>query len=283
MSGRKYVPGNVIGGAGEFPPGQIIDFDVNEFDEIVAGKGVMLQHFVAMRCPGGLIDLTDSLRRPHEDHLSCSNGMLYSYVGTIQALFSGNNKEFRNTDLGLLDPSIATVTFPRTYIDGSPFFGAPLDRFFLSEKNIVVTNWQLVENNPIGLDRLLFPATSILDLVDSRGIKYQLGDYQLEAGQISWIPGQRSRGSEPATGKGRVYSVRYLYHPFWYLVKMIHDIRLVQNLDNDGVRTTSRGPQTAQLQREFMFQSTDADGQARDSATNMRQSPRPSDGSLPSR
>lgn len=278
MPGRKYVPSSVV--ETDIPDGQIVDFSPTNFDEVVAGRGVVFEHFAAMRCPAGLIDKTDSLHRPHPDHSGCSNGFIYRHVGTLQGVFSGNGREFRSTDAGLLDPSMAQITVPRTYLDGKPVFLAPMDRLFLAEEGIVVPNWEVVEASPLGIDRLLFPATMVLDIEDSRGIRYQLGDYQLQNGQIKWIG--KNPGQDANTGKGIVYSVRYLYRPFWYVTKMNHEIRVFQTLDNDGNRRTERGPQSFTAQREYVFLNEAADDQARN-ASSLRQQPVPPSGGLPSR
>lgn len=277
---RKYVPSSVV--ETDFPDGQVVAFDPTNFDQVVAGHGVELDHWVAIKCPAGLIDKTDSLQKPHPDHEGCSNGFIYRLAGTLQGTFSGNSKELRSIDQGLLDPSTVQITVPRSYLDGSPVLLAPMDRLFLHEVDVVVPNWELVEASPLGLDRLLFPATYVTDLIDSRGIRYEVGDFQLQNGQVKWLPGQKSPGQDASTGKGRVYSIRYTYRPFWYVQKMTHEIRVFQTQDAEGNWSTQRAPQSFTAQREYMYLSEVPDDQARN-ASSLRQQVVPASGGIPSR
>ena len=277
---RRYVPEDVI--STDVPPGQIIDFNPTNLDEVVAGHGVLLEHWIGLRCPAGLIDKTDSLRRPHPDHLGCSNGLIYKRAGCIMATFAGVGKDVRMMDMGLLDPSTSNVTFARSYTDGVQAFLSPMDKLFLAEESIMVPNWDVCEASPTGIDRLLFPAAVVTHVVDSLGRWYEVGrDYSLQNGQIHWLSGH-GPGQDPATGKGRIFTARYLYRPYWFLQRMLHEIRPLQTLDNDGNRRVQQGNQSAVLQREYVYASEDADPQAL-KVGSLRQAPRPPSGGLPSR
>jgi hypothetical protein len=61
----------------QFNPGSVA-FDLDAFDELIAAHGVELVHWRAMPNPAGLVDRFDS-RRPGEDHVAASNGMVYTH------------------------------------------------------------------------------------------------------------------------------------------------------------------------------------------------------------
>jgi len=233
--------------------GLAIAFDVDAFDEAIRSQGVGMVHHVAMRCPVGMSDRFDS-RRTHEDHSGCSNGFLYTAAGAITCLFTGAPKNQDRTELGLLDGSTCSVTSPRFYDNTTEeFHPVPFDRFFLSEESILVPHWQLVEAHITGVDKLSFPAEKVIDLVDSTGRKYAAGkDFSLSNGLVKWIGA--SPGMDPSTNKGRIYSIRYLYRPHWYVGTMSHQIR-VAAVDNllTGVRESIRMPQAMVLHREHVF------------------------------
>ena len=261
----------------DFPgdPDPSVSFDQEAFDFAIRAHGVNFVHFRGMRSPGGLVDKYDS-RRPNEDHLGSSNGFYYTKAGTFSGIMTGNGKSQDQTAQGLLDVARCQMTAPRFYDCGKPIFFAPFDRLYLSESSVLVVHWQLVEAHSTGYDRLRFPAEEVQDLVDADGRIYSLGDYEIcHKGQIHWI-GQNRPGSDPETGKGRVYSIRFLYRPYWYIERMVHEIRVAQQENPyTGERSIVRMPQAVSLQREFVFENEDQDTQAPQS---LRKMPAPEDG-----
>lgn len=261
----------------QFPSGSVA-FDIDAFQALIYAHGVQLVHYRAMRSPGGLIDKYDS-RRPNEDHLGSSNGFLYTKGGNFTGLFMGNNKDSRNTEQGLLDSANAQMTSSLTYDCGKAIYLAPFDRIYLSEPSVLVTHWQLVEHHVTCQDRLRFPVAEVVDLVDSDGRSFGSDSYTLQNGQIVWCP-QKSPGIDPETGKGRIYAIRYLYRPYWYVERMIHEIRVAQQQNVlTGDRTTGRMPQQVSLQREYVFENEDKDENA-PNPNSPRQVPSPEDGSF---
>ena len=258
-----------------------VTFDVEQFDAAIQDHGPRMLHYRAMRSPGGLVDKYDS-RRPGEDHIGASNGMVYTKAGYFQCLFTSNNKDTK-TQESLLDSANAQITPTRFYECGKPVYLAPFDRLYLAEDSLLVTNWQLVEAHSSGRDRLKFQAVEVQDLIDANGFSYTSGsDFCVEGGQIVWS-GQRRPGVDPETGKGRIYSVRYLYRPYFYIVNLGHDIRFTQQEDvMTGVKTTVRLPQQAYIQREYVFENTDVDDQSK-IPNDPRQVQGPADGSFGAR
>lgn len=239
----------------EIPPHQI-SFDAEAFDDAVRSQGVRLVHYSAMRCPIGMTDM-DELRRPHPDHSGCTNGFLYTKIGTITALFTGNSKHKNLEDVGFYDGSTVQVTLPREYDDppGEPIFVAPFDRFYLEEESLVVPIWQQFIHHESGRDRLKYPAVKVQTLIDSAGIRYFQGsDFTITDGELRWI------GNQPVpqldlggstTTRGAVCSVRYLYRPYWYVGQIVHELRVTQISDGPD-RSIQRMPQAIVLHREYV-------------------------------
>lgn len=253
-------------------------FDVPAFDNVITSHGVTMCHWAGIRCPVGLVD-RNSGRRPHDDHEGCSNGFLYRYQGEVTCLFSGNSTTTNLNAPGLMDGSSVNITFPRFYdTDPDKFvYVANFDRLYFKEEKIQVVTWQLLEHSLTGSDRPQFPALCVLDLVDSRGVSYAEGiDFEVRAGLINWL-GQNRPGLDPDSGRGRIYSVRYTYRPYYYVERLVHEVRVAQALNPvTGARESERVPVAAIINREYVAQKEDADPDAKN--PSQRQTPSPGQG-----
>jgi hypothetical protein len=91
-------------------------------------------------------------------------------------------------------------------------------------------------------------------LIDSRGVEYQQNiDYTVTRdGNIRWEEGGKNPGIDPLTGKGRIYSVRYLYRAYWYITIILKEVRIT-NVTSNGARGPQRMPYHAMAQREYMY------------------------------
>jgi len=278
-------------------PSTQISLDIPAFDELIRSQGVRLIHYRAIRCPVGMIDIGDN-RRPHPDHEGCSNGFLYTKIGAVTGLLSGNSKNKRLEDIGFWDGSTAQVSFPTTYDDcDKQFYICPFDRFYLDESKLLVATWQQFIHHSSGKDRLKFPVVCVDDpgVVDARGERYQQDqDFEIRDGQLVWTGVRRPAafvdagpGLGASTDRGAVCGVWYRYRPYYYCAQVLHDLRVtqVQN-DFDGTRSIQRLPQAAVLHREFLPQNSDADSDARPGNREpsikdlLRQAMGPTDGSL---
>lgn len=243
-------------------PNAAITFDIEAFDEFIRSQGVTFVHYRGMRCPVGMIDEFDT-RRPHEDHIGCSNGFLYTKAGEVTCLFLGNGNTTFASEAGLADSSTVSVTLPRFY-DGCDerVYPAAFDRLYLAEESIAVVNWQTYRHSVSGTDKLAYPAVRVWELVDSNGNRYHEGDYEIRQGNIHWISPNRP-GLDPETGKGLICSIRYSYRPFFYIKHLVHEVRVSQ-AENPitGERQVHRMPQAVQLQREYVFHAEQKDEQA---------------------
>lgn len=249
-------------------PSYSISFDAEAFDEAIQTQGLRLIHYEAMRCPVGMVDLNDT-QRPHPDHEGCTNGYVYTRVGEITGLATGNSKNKRTDDVGYWDGSTVQVTFPRFYDDQPErrIYVAPFDRFFTAEPSIVVPTWQAFIHSESGRDRLKYPVAKVVRLKDSAGVDYQEGeDFDISPnGLIVWREGKApppNLDAGPGIGngfgadRGAVCSVRYLYRPYWYVGQIVHEIRISQ-LTVDAERGVERFPQAVVMHREYISQNRD--------------------------
>lgn len=261
-------------------PSDAVSFDPDAFDLLLRTQGVEMVHYRALPCPVGLID-PDDQNHPREHHVNCSNGYIYLCSGKITCGFLSNSKESRQIDVGRIDGSTVIVTFPRFYdrddaedpeVAVQP---CPFDRLYLKDENISVVTWEKYAASITGVDKLRYPALHVVDLMDATGKMYkECDDFKIVQGRIVWNP-DRSPGLDPTTQRGVVMSVRYVYRPFWYVQRMLHEIRVAQ-VENEftGVRETVRFPQQMLLQREHVFENEQADIKAKPSD---RQNPGPND------
>lgn len=232
-----------------------VAFDPIAVDAAIKAHGIRFEHWTAMYNPIGLIDKNDSRRPDAEIDFESINGLFYVKAGYFRALLLGNTKETRAAEGGTLNSARAQLTPQRFYEsenrqDSQRVYLAPYDRLYLDNPDILVVRHELVASHETGLDRLNFPVSKVHVIVDSNSIQYGPDDYQVEEGCIKWV-GKRP-GINPTTGRGVVYSVRYLYRPHWLVNNMLHELRLAQHEDLNG-KSTILMPQSAIVLREYVF------------------------------
>lgn len=269
----------------EFPRGEAHSFDAGAFDEALRSQGVTLVHYRAMACPFGLAHKDDTTRRFHEDHPDCSNGYLYKKCGEITGLFTGNSSNPSFTDLGSVDGSTVTVTFPRKY-DGSEetIYVCQYDRFYLKEETVLWPHWEIIEHNLSGRDKTQWPAIKVEHLIDNRLVEYREGtEFEVRNGLIHWLAGERRPGIDPDAGdeqRGRPCTVWYLFRPYFYVQRLMHEGRFIQTEDEvTGERQVTRMPFQASLVREHVFENQQNNNDA-SSPTSAREMKGPRDGSF---
>lgn len=260
-------------------PSDAVSFDAEKFDELIRSQGVELVHFRSMACPVGLID-PDDIRRGHDHHQDCSNGRVYTKAGLITCGFLNNSGGAQFQDYGRLDGSTVSIVLPRFY-DDQPTVPVDItyaDRVYLKEEAITVTTDFRFAAHISGVDRLCYPVLHVIDLMDSKGKRYQeCVDFEVRAGQLHWKDG-RGPGVDPDTGKGVVCSARFSYRPFWYVKSLPHEVRVAKIEDEFFRRSTQQMPKHATLQREYHYEKAQRDAQAKD--PERRQHKEPSDGSF---
>ena len=244
-------------------------FDLNRLDVFVNSLGIDIMHYRAIPSPIGQNDRGSWRRNDGVDTIS-SNGMIYRYAGTFTATLTTNERQEKRGPSGVIDPSEARLVMQRFYNanggqdNGDRIYLAPGDRIYIADPNadVFVANSQKMDYEP-DIDNVpLFPICKLQDaIVDSRNIQYnQNVDYAITAdGNIRWLPGGNNPGIDPLTGKGRIYSIVYLYRAYYYVVALPHEIRIT-NVTVGSVRTPMRMAQHAVIMREYIFHNQNKGG-----------------------
>jgi hypothetical protein len=263
MSNRP-PKGRQVDTINRYSPQEQQSFDLNRLDTFVTSLGVDFHHFKAMPSPIGQNDRGDLRRSDGVDTIT-SNGMLYRCAGRFTATMTDNSREQKRSSGGVLDPSESRLVMPRFYNDpnspgtasGDRIYLMPGDRVYLADPtaDTLVANAHKMDYQPDVDNEPVFPIVKLEGvIVDSRNIEYTEGaDFSItSAGSIRWNKGGRNPGIDPNTGKGRVYSVRYLYKAFYYVVAIPKEVR-VTNITTGGVRAPERMAYHAIIVREYIF------------------------------
>ena len=234
-----------------------ISFDVDAFDSFIKSQGVWVTHWRAVPDPRGMASVGDN-RDVLNIRPSDSDGFIYKEAGKMQVLFTTNSKHVQATDLGEMAFSTAYMTMPRFYDSTkNEIVLHTWDKLYLNDIEIKVTTSQYIEANKKGVDRLRFPAVKVTDIVDANGVSYEESiDFQISPeGNIVWLT-QRRPGWNVETGKGTVYSIRYMYTPYFIVDRLLHEIRVSQVTkpgDFSLERFLERMPYQTQVVRENAF------------------------------
>ena len=255
MSSKKPVEqhSDLIERDGNF---QVQSFDLDRLDNFVQNLGVEYSHYKSMPSPIGQGDRGDYRRNDGVDTIT-SNGMLYFKSGHFVATMTDNSRDRKRGEAGTLDGSESRLVLPRFYNDGERIYLSPGDRIYVADKeaDVLVSNTQKMDYE-LGVDNIpMFPIVKFeLPIIDNRNIQYTQGvDFcTTNDGNIRWLPEGKNPGIDPNTGKGRIYSIRYLYKSYWYITTLIKEVR-VTNVTTDGERKPERMPYHAVVVREFLF------------------------------
>lgn len=236
-------------------------FDLDRLDDFVAGLGVEFSHYKSFPSPIGKKDRGDYRRNDGVDTIT-SNGMIYKCGGKFTATMTDNSRERHRGDAGTLDPSESKLVMPRFYntqngiADGERIYLSPGDRIYVADPtvDVLVINSQQMDYEPSTFNVPMFPIVKLdAPLTDSRNIEYIEGvDFSISGGDIEWLPGGKNPGIDPDTGKGRIYSIRYLYRAYWYITQLPKEVRITQ-VTTDGVRSPERAAYHAIAQREYIY------------------------------
>lgn len=235
-------------------------FDLDRLDNFVTGLGVEYMHYKGIPSPIGQNDRGDYRRNDGVDTIT-SNGMIYKCAGKFTATMTDNSRDRKRGEAGVLDPSESKLVMPRFYnkntlADGDRIYLSPGDRIYVADPlaDVLVSNPQKMDYEP-GVDNVpMFPIVQLeMPIIDSRNIEYAQGvDFCIHDGNIRWMAGGKNPGIDPNTGKGRIYSIRYLYRSYWYITVLLKEVR-VTNVTTDGLRSPERMPYHAIAVREYVF------------------------------
>jgi hypothetical protein len=237
-----------------------VSFDPQAFDNFIKSQGIYVTHYRAVPDPTGMASKGDLYAA--NSSRSNSDGFLFYKAGVCQILFTVNNKMYNIQVEGGISSSSAFATFPRYYDDGNnEVIIHPYDRLYLKDVDVKVSDFQFVEANSTGVDRLQYPAVEVEHLVDANGIIYkQDQDFEItNDGNIKWLT-QKRPGTNIKINKGTIYSIRYRYVPFFVVNQLVHEIRISQVSDPETFdRSVQRMPYAANILRENVFHDTNKD------------------------
>jgi hypothetical protein len=231
-------------------------FSKEAFENAILDNGIQLVHYKALPCPVGMADQHTTTFKSHPPHDNCMNGYIFEKAGLFTCLFNNNPASFQLLDPGLLTGSTVHVTFPSVYDDTQEEVTIGVqDRLQLKDPCGYVTAQQRFTKSGSKTDYLHFQPTKIESLWDANGIKYHPGDFSIQNGNLTW--------NNKAPPPGTVCSIRYLYLPYWWVMQLIHEIRIAQIVD--GItqdRTLTRMPYSALCRRENAGRSAYQDSNA---------------------
>jgi hypothetical protein len=239
-------------------------FDLHKQDELATGLGIDFLHLKAMPSPIGMKDKGD-YRKPDKLDTLSSNGMLYTKAGCFTATMVGNSKSQSRAKGGFIDQSTSRLIMPRFYnkqdgqANGDRIYVAPGDRIYVSDPNadVLVPNYQRMDFEATQDNTPMFPICKVEFITDSLGNSFTEGiDFVITPrGDISWVAGAQNPGTDPDTGKGRVYSVRYLYKSYWYVIQIPNEVRIT-NVTDGEIRSPQRMASHIVIQREYVYHSS---------------------------
>lgn len=244
-------------------------FDLPRLDIFVASLGIDFTHYRAMPSPIGKNDRGDLRRSDGVDTIT-SNGMIYRCAGIFTATITNNDRVQKRSPSGVLDPSEARLVMQRFYNinggtdNGERIYLAPGDRLYIADPqaDVFVSNAQQMDYEQSVDNVPMFPICKLQEkILDSQNIEYtQDVDFTVtKEGNIRWLSGGKAPGIDPATGKGRVYTIVYLYRAYYYIVSLPHEIRIT-NVTVGNVRTPTRMAYHAVIMREFVFHNQNKGG-----------------------
>lgn len=240
------------------------NFNLDKQDAFVTQRGVRFNHYRAIPSPIGLNDRGD-YRRPEMQDTESSAGFLYELAGTFTAVLASASTKKQEMDGGLFDQSTARIVLPRYYDKCEEADSCEEihlvrgDRIYAADIELKVPNYQRVEHNPnSNSDILHFPVSKVEVLIDSLNNKYRPNiDFKVNCdGNVEWL--KNRPGIDDSTGRGRIYSVRYLYLAHWYVDSVPNEIRIT-TVEENGVKVPKRMPYSAMLQREYIYRNQNRD------------------------
>jgi hypothetical protein len=261
---NRKPKGNQVDAISRISPFVQTSFDLSRQDAFVTGLGVDFIHYKAIPSPIGQKDRGDYRRSDGVDTIT-SNGYIYRCAGVFTAAPTDNARSQKTGEIGTLDPSESMLVLPRFYnkqgsadtADGKRIYLAPGDRIYLADPNAdtKVPNHEKLDYEPSGVQIPMFPIVCLEEpIIDSLNQEYTENvDFVItKEGNVKWLPGGKNPGIDPDTGKGRIYSIRYLYKAYWYVTRLPKEIRMT-NVTTGGVRKPERMPSYAVITREYIY------------------------------
>lgn len=255
-------------------PWDQVNSDALAWNHFIAGLGIKMQHWSFVPYVFGVNEVGglrkyDAVDFPisNDPNMIFDNNGIYRYEGDVYVIWQGNSKDLRTLPAGYYPESHATVTINRHYVNTTKLVAlSEFDKLIPiiqgDPLEYASVNWESVQHNPTGYDRLSFQAVHVDYLIDANGRFYQPNkDFKLENGFIKWIDGGMRPGFDNDSDEGVIYAIRYRYVPSFYIRYAAHELRSHATIDpNTGEKKPIRGPLTAAIQIDWVFLQSTAEG-----------------------
>lgn len=264
------------GSTRSFAPGILPDPSLNSqhFDDLIQNRGVLFKHTKALPCPN-VQDANSMIHLPDCQHPLCWNGYLQVDPVEVWGYFNndGLNKLFEIQ--GEYNENIAVITLSAEDTESQQAEVHPFDQLESQEYRKRV--YELVEANPVGVDRLKYKAIEIFRIYTKEKQYTQGVDFVLEHGKVRWV-GQNRPGYDQALKRGEVFTIAYYIRPVFFVHHVMKELRATQEFDvMSGTKKAVRLPQHIMVLRELI--TPDKDEKDPDNKTAKR----PRSGVLPPR
>lgn len=266
MANKNKFPNNPVELQYADPPDQV-KFSPNGSETFVDGNALSFKHWVALPDPlynkniGGIRNTLGEVQNSQflvgETRFVRENGFLYICMGTVRGVYTSNNKKLQHAPGGEMVHDTAMLTINRCYVDSN-------QKVAISEYDKLIplhfpqdfysVNWEKIQHNHKGgVDTLQFPAKAIQWIMDSTGKIFNHGvDFTInDNGNLKWIG--KTPGIDPDTQEGRIFSIRYMYSPYYYVSSIPHNIRIEPRIGPTGQATYKISPLTISVQAEYLF------------------------------
>lgn len=223
------------------------------FDQLLNQRGIRMIHKKVMPCPN--VRAVDNSSHDPTCTFCETNGFIYYDEKEIWGAFGGNSLQKTFEAHGVWETGTATITFPTEYPDGEEADFNTFDKLIIPDFTIRLWELKEYEPRPGNTQKLRYPAQKVTQAVSivNGVIKHyaQDTDFTLDAdGQIVWEPG-REPNFDPGSQVGEAISWSYYAVPVYVVVQTLRELRITQELANNGQKIARRLPQSVLVRRDF--------------------------------
>lgn len=223
------------------------------FDQLLSQRGVRMIHAKVIPCPN--LNAVDNSSHTPNCPFCDDDGFIYYDEKEIWGTFGGNSIQKTFEAHGVWETGTATVTCPTEYPDGTEADFNTYDRLIIPDFTVRLWELKEYEARPDGCQTLRYPVQKVdyaMSVVNGAQKLYQVGvDFEINSdGDIHWIPGQEPF-YDTTTGRGEPISWSFYAVPVYIVVQTLRELRITQELSNNGQKVARRLPQSILVKRDF--------------------------------
>ena len=233
-------------------PGILPDPGWNDvhFSEFVKDKGILFTHKKAVPCPN-VQDVDSMIHSAHCADPDCWNGMLYLQPKRVWGYFNNDQLNKLYEIQGEYNENIAVITMSAVYEDDTQCDLGVFDWLVAEEYSKRV--YELIEANPLGIDRLRFYAIDVQVIRTKDRCFEKDKDFVIQDGKIVWVSKNRP-GYDQSLKRGEIYTIGYYIRPSFYVHHVMKELRASQAVDPiTGEKVAIRFPQHIMVLRELLY------------------------------